>query len=83
MDNANEYLKKVFIPDFNKRFGLDINKFESVMSSDIDEYKINLTLAICAIRKFDIGSAISYKNKLYQAFDENVILSVLKRVLNA
>lgn len=79
MDIANEYLKKVFIPDFNKRFGLDINKFESVMSNDIDEYKINLTLAICAIRKFDIGSAISYKNKLYQAYDRNGNLVCFKK----
>ena len=32
---------------------------------------INRTLAVCALRKFDSGSAAPYKNQLYQAVNED------------
>ena len=71
MEAANEYLINVFIPDFNRRFALDYTRFESVMEESPAADVINRTLAVCALRKFDSGSAISYKNQLYQAVNED------------
>lgn len=71
MKDANEYLINTFIPDFNRRFALDYTKFDSVMEESPAADVINRTLAICALRKFDSGSAISYKNQLYQALNED------------
>lgn len=70
IDEANRYLNDVFIPDFNSRFALDPDKFESVMEKAPDENEINLTLAVLAPRKFNNGSVIAYKGKKYQAYDE-------------
>ena len=78
MKTANEYLINVFVPDFNKRFSLEHTQFESVMEASLSEDVINRTLAICAPRKFDNGSAISYKNKTYQATDEHGKLVTFK-----
>lgn len=75
---ANEYLLDTFLPDFNKRFALDHTKFKSVMESSPEESVIDRTLAICAPRIFDNGSAVSYGNKLYQAYDENSKLIAFK-----
>ena len=71
MEDANEYLINVFIPDFNKRFALDYTRFESVMEESPAADVINRTLAVCALRKFDSGSAVSDKNQLYQAVNED------------
>ena len=70
-DKANKYLIDVFIPDFNKKFGMDIDKFDSVMDTIPSQEMINLTLAIITERKFDNGSSIKYKNNIYQAFDKD------------
>lgn len=58
-------------PDFNGRFALDYTRFESVMEESPAADVINRTLAVCALRKFDSGSAVSYKNQLYQALNED------------
>lgn len=69
VDAANDYLLDTFLPDFNRRFALDHTKFESVMEKSPEEDVIDRTLAVCAPRVFDNGSAISFKKKLYQAYD--------------
>lgn len=71
IDSANKYLIEVFIPDFNRLFGVPASKLESVMENSPTEEKINLTLAVLSTRKFDNGSAIKYQNQYYQAYDEN------------
>ena len=57
---------------------MDYNKFISVMEIAPSEKEINRTLAVCALRTFDNGSAISYMNKTYQAIDENGKLIAFK-----
>lgn len=71
IEGANKYLIEVFIPDFNRHFGMSVSKLESVMEDCLTEEKINLTLAVLSTRKFDNGSAIKYQNQHYQAYDEN------------
>lgn len=78
IEDANQYLLETFVPDFNKRFSLDISKFESVMEECPSAEKINLTLATLSTRKFDNGSSIKYYNEYYQAHDEFDMLVCFK-----
>ncbi|MGI6509459.1 MAG: ISNCY family transposase [Erysipelotrichaceae bacterium] len=71
IDQANAYLTNVFIPDFNRRFALDLKAVESVFELSPDDEKINYTLAVLAPRKFDNGSSIRYRNNYYRAFDSD------------
>jgi transposase len=68
IDEANEYLINVFIPNFNNKFALDFKKFESVFEQAPSEEKINYTLAVLTLRKIDNGNAIKFKNKYYQPY---------------
>lgn len=70
IEKANEYLLDVFIPAFNQKFGQKIRSAYSVFETAPDARKINYTLAVLTSRVFDSGSAISFKNKHYQATDE-------------
>lgn len=69
IEDANKYLREVFVPKFNDKFGQDIHKFESAFADSPNVEKINYTLAVLSPRSFDSGSAISYKNHYYQATD--------------
>lgn len=69
IEEANKYLREVFVPKFNKQFGT--SGLKSVFEASPNSEKINLTLAVLASRKFDSGSAIKYLNKYYQATNEN------------
>lgn len=71
IDAANKYLLETFVPDFNQRFGEDYKDYPSVFEVAPASDKINQTLAILSPRKFDSGSAIKFKRKYYQAFDDN------------
>lgn len=71
IDKANEYLINVFIPNFNKRFGLNIKNFESVFEKSPSKERINYTLAVLSPRKIDNGNSIKYKNKYYQPFKDD------------
>lgn len=71
IEKANEYLLNTFVPNFNKRFAMDYNKFESVFETSPSEEKINYTLAILTPRKIDNGNSIKYKNKYYQPYLNN------------
>lgn len=71
IEEANEYLVNVFIPKFNNRFALPIENFQSVMESTLTEEKVNLVLSILSPRKIDGGSAIKYKNKYYQIYNQD------------
>lgn len=71
IEEANEYLVNVFIPKFNNRFALPIENFQSVMESTLTEEKVNLVLSVLSPRKIDGGSAIKYKNKYYQIYNQD------------
>lgn len=70
INEANKYLHDVFVPDFNQNFSQTSRKAWYVFEKAPDDCKINYTLAVLTGRVFDSGSAISFKNKLYQATDE-------------
>lgn len=78
IEDANEYLVSVFVPDFNRRFGRNIRQFTSVMEEAPSREKINVILSVLSPRKFDNGSAIKYENHYYQAYDENSRLVCFK-----
>lgn len=71
IEEANNYLLKVFVPYFNQKFSMDYKKFESVFESSPSEEKINYTLAVLTPRKIDNGNSIKYQNKYYQPYLNN------------
>lgn len=71
IEGANEYLIKIFIPKFNKKFALDYKKFESVYDPSPSAEKINYTLAVLTPRKIDNGNSIKFKNEYYQPYENN------------
>lgn len=71
IDKANDYLINVFIPSFNKRFGLNTKKFQSVFEKSPSKEVINYTLAVLSPRKIDNGNSIKYKTKYYQPYKNN------------
>lgn len=71
IEEANKYLDKVFVPNFNKEFALDYKKFPTVFEASPSDEKINYTLAILTPRKIDNGNSIKYQNKYYQPYLDN------------
>lgn len=65
IEQANEFLKQ-YINKFNKQFALCIDNNKSVFENQLDEQKINLTLAVITKRIIDKGHSISYNNKYYR-----------------
>lgn len=71
IEEANDYLIKIFIPEYNKKFSsLNKRTVESVMEKGPSIEKLNLILSVIAIRKFDNGSSIKYKGKIYLPYDQ-------------
>lgn len=79
IEEANKYLLETFVPEFNKKFALDYNKFESVFETSPSDDKINYTLAVITQRKIDNGNSIKYKNKYYQPYENNMIKCFLPK----
>ena len=71
IEEANNYLINVFIPEFNKKFSLSTLNIKSVFEESPKESNINTILAILTPRKFDNGSSIKFRNDYYQAYDSN------------
>ncbi len=71
INDANDYLIKVFIPNFNKRFALNYKKLPNAFETSPNKNKINYTLAVLSTRKIDNGNSIKFKNKYYQPIDSN------------
>lgn len=74
IEEANEYLINVFIPNFNDKFSLPIKNYESVFEEKPTSEKINYTLAVLSPRKIDNGNSIKYKNVYYQPFKEDTLV---------
>lgn len=68
IEEANNYLINVFVPDFNNKFAMDYKKFKSVFEKAPTLEKLNYTLAVLTPRKIDNGNSIKYKNKYYQPY---------------
>ena len=71
IEEANKYLKEVFVPKFNSKFAMDYKKFKSVFEEKPSLEKINYTLAVLTPRKIDNGNSIKFKNKYYQPYLDN------------
>ena len=71
INEANEYLEKVFIPKFNEKFGLPLKGCKSVFETSPSEEELNTILAVLTPRKLDNGSSIKFKNQYYQVYDKN------------
>lgn len=65
IEDANQFLVQ-YIKKFNKQFALCINHNKSVFEKQLDEKKINLTLAILTKRVIDKGHSIKFNNKYYR-----------------
>ena len=66
IDEANEYLNKIFIPKMNKRFSYEIDKETSLMKlNNYTEEELKLIISERYTRIIDNASSISYKNKYY------------------
>ena len=66
IDEANEYLNKIFIPKMNKRFSYEIDKEKSLMKlNNYTEEELKLIISERYTRIIDNASSISYKNKYY------------------
>jgi hypothetical protein len=69
IEQANEYLKQ-YLPRFNKRFGLDYSRMQSVFEDKLTQEKANLTLAVLTRRTVDNGHSIRFSNKYYRTINQ-------------
>lgn len=69
IEQANKYLINEFIPNFNKEFGIEKAKKNSVFEKLIDVEALNYQLAVISTRVFNNGNSISYKNKIYLPYN--------------
>ncbi len=76
LEKANDYLINIFIPDFNKKFGFNISKFESVFEESPDKEKINHTLAVLSKRVIDRGNSIKFKNEHYLTYENGNLICI-------
>jgi hypothetical protein len=74
IEEANVFLRDVFIPKFNKRFALDKDSISSVFEAIPTNEKINETLAILTTRKTDNGNSIKYYGKYYQLYKNDKMI---------
>lgn len=81
IEEANDYLINIFIPNFNKEFveenkknkeSIAVAMKDSVFEKLTKEEKeaLNYQLAVIAKRKFNNGNVISYKNKIYLPYNK-------------
>lgn len=70
IDEANEYLNKVFISKMNAKFSYDINQEKSMMKNNDYTYEdLNLIISEKYNRIIDNASSISFNNKYYIPID--------------
>lgn len=79
IQHANNYLLNTFVPNFNKKFAVDYQKFETVFEQSPSQEKINYTLAVLTPRKIDNGNSIKYYGKYYQPYLNNELKCFLPK----
>lgn len=70
IEQANEFLIKNFLPEFNEEFSLPYNISKSVFIPQAEYQDINLILAVLTDRKIDKGCCIKYRNTHYKLVNE-------------
>ncbi len=65
IEEANKYLTKIFIPKFNKKFGIKNPNAKSVFEKAPNIETINNMLAVISKRKIDSGHSIAFNNEHY------------------
>ena len=79
IQQANNYLLNTFVPNFNKKFAVDYQKFKTVFEQSPSQEKINYTLAVLTPRKIDNGNSIKYYGKYYQPYLNNELKCFLPK----
>ena len=79
IDDANQYLTNIFVPNFNKKFALDYKNFSTVFEASPSKEVINYTLAILTPRKIDNGNAIKFNKEYYQPYLDNELKCFLPK----
>lgn len=64
LEEANDFLK-TYIPKFNNHFALPVNCTRNAFEKQLNDEKINHTLAILSNRKIDAGHCIKFRKKYY------------------
>lgn len=64
LEQANEFMH-LYVTEFNAQFALPINHNKSVFDTQLDQERINLTLAVITERKIDGGHSIRFDNKYF------------------
>jgi len=70
LEQANEFLHH-YVTEFNAQFALPINHNKSAFDTQLDQERINLTLAVITERKIDGGHSIRFNNKYFFPVREN------------
>lgn len=70
IEQANIFLNS-YIKEYNAKFALPIDNIKSVFEKQLDDEKINLTLAVLTSRKVDNGHCIRFNNKYFKLIDHN------------
>ena len=76
IEEANEYLKNTYIHHHNEMFALPIKNSTSVFEKQPGEDQINLILSIRSERIIDSGNTIKYKNKYYQTYENDKLITL-------
>ena len=74
IEEANNYLNNIFIPEFNRLFALPVNNFDSVFETSPTAEEINYTLAVLATRSIDKGNSLRFNNDYYQPYKHNKLV---------
>ena len=70
IEEANEYLNKVFIPKMNSKFSFPIDPKRNKMKPlDIDDFNLSLIISQHSLRKMDNASSIKVNGEYYQPKD--------------
>lgn len=80
IEGANEYLKNTYINHHNKMYALPIKDSTSVFVKQPSEKQINLILSIRSERVIDSGNAIKYKNKYYQTYENDKLITLKPKI---
>ena len=71
IEEANQYLKNVFIPKYNAKFALPIDNNKNFFISPQENFDYNIELAIWDERKIYHNSYLKYNNQYHIILDNN------------
>lgn len=72
-DEANKYLYEIYLPWFNKTYGISPSKKQNkFLKINLTPEQTNELLSIRTFRKTDKANSIGYNNDLYSLYDQNM-----------